>query len=182
LAQAIAHNPPILILDEPTVGLDPRQIIDIRNLIKSLGGEHTVILSTHILPEVQATCGRVVVIDRGKVVATDTLSGIAARMQTDMLVHLTLAKDPAASIAKINAIAGVVTISAPANTSGQFSLRIECARGADPRAVIAQLCVQENLGLLELQQQKLSLEDAFVKLISRDLANEITREPSAEST
>ncbi|RYZ98131.1 MAG: ATP-binding cassette domain-containing protein, partial [Proteobacteria bacterium] len=83
LAQAIAHNPPVLILDEPTVGLDPRQIIDIRNLIKSFAGEHTVILSTHILPEVQATCSRVIVIDRGRVVAEDTLSGIAARMQSN---------------------------------------------------------------------------------------------------
>lgn len=169
LAQAIAHNPPVLILDEPTVGLDPRQIIDIRNLIKSLGGEHTVILSTHILPEVQATCNRVVVIDHGRVVAIDTLDGIAAHMQSDVRLHISLKRDPAAIQAQIASLPGVNAVRVIERSDGEFHLQIECAKGADPRAELAELCVQKNLGLLTLQQEKLSLEDAFVRLITQDL-------------
>lgn len=177
LAQAIAHNPPVLILDEPTVGLDPRQIIEIRNLIQSLGGDHTVILSTHILPEVQATCSRVVVIDRGQVVAEDTLQGIAARMTANLRLTLTLRRDPAALLGKLQALPGVVAVrggeaaageaTLPA-AAGEHVLLLECAKDADPRAEVAELCVRENLGLLGLAQEKVSLEDAFVRLITHE--------------
>jgi ABC-2 type transport system ATP-binding protein len=177
LAQAIAHNPPVLILDEPTVGLDPRQIIDIRNLIKQLGGEHTVILSTHILPEVQATCGRVVVIDRGKVIAVDTLDGIANRMQSAMRLTIHVLQDPEPSVSQLQGLTGVTTVRANGkNLLGEFVLQVECAAGTDPRSKVAELCVQKNLGLLALQQEKLSLEDAFVRLLTKDLASETTRE------
>jgi len=169
LAQAIAHNPPVLILDEPTVGLDPRQIIDIRNLIQSLGGDHTVILSTHILPEVQATCSRVVVIDKGQVVAEDTLQGIAARMTANSRLLLCTQKDPAPLTQQLQSIAGVVNVRAAAGASaGEFSLHVECAKGADPRAAVAELCVREGYGLLGLAQERLSLEDAFVRLITTE--------------
>lgn len=167
LAQAIAHNPPVLILDEPTVGLDPRQIIDIRNLIKGLGGEHTVILSTHILPEVQATCKRVVVIDRGKVVAVDSLEGIAARMQSAMRVKVVLNKDPSSVVKQLENIKGIVKV-AYSNVQGTYALDVECAKGSELRPDIAQICVSQGLGLLSLQQESLSLEDAFVKLITHD--------------
>jgi ABC-2 type transport system ATP-binding protein len=174
LAQAIVHNPPILILDEPTVGLDPKQIIDIRSLIQSLGGDHTVILSTHILPEVQATCSRVVVIDRGKVVAEDTLSGIASRMQGTQRLTALLKKDPTAALLRLKAIQGIAEVKGgDRNEAGEFVLLLECAKGSDARAEVAELCVSEKLGLLALSQDKLSLEDAFVRLIKSD---EITRE------
>lgn len=169
LAQAIAHNPPVLILDEPTVGLDPKQIIEIRSLIQSLGGEHTVILSTHILPEVQATCSRVVVIDKGRVVAEDTLAGIQARMQTSARLVLTLQKDPGFVLPKLKNMNGIVGAHlGERNSAGEHLLTIECAKGNDPRAGVAELCVQSGLGLLGLTQERLSLEDAFVKLITNE--------------
>jgi ABC-2 type transport system ATP-binding protein len=168
LAQAIAHNPPVLILDEPTVGLDPKQIIEIRNLIQSLGGEHTVILSTHILPEVQATCSRVVVIDKGQVVAEDTLEGIARRMTANLRLVLTLARDPGALAAKLEKVKGVIAVRAGAPAGREFTLALECGEGADPRAEVAELCVREGGGLLGLSQEKLSLEDAFVRLITKE--------------
>jgi ABC-2 type transport system ATP-binding protein len=166
LAQAIAHNPPVLILDEPTVGLDPRQIIEIRNLIKSLGGDHTVILSTHILPEVQATCSRVVVIDRGHVVAEDTLEGIAARMTGNLRLSVATRRDPSAALGKLRGIQGVTAVALGSGEAGEFALHVECAQGADPRAEVAEACVP--FGLLSLAQVKLSLEDAFVRLVTSE--------------
>jgi ABC-2 type transport system ATP-binding protein len=171
LAQAIAHNPPVLILDEPTVGLDPRQIIDIRNLIQSLGGDHTVILSTHILPEVQATCSRVVVIDKGAVVAQDTLQGIAARMTANSRLLLQLRKDPGAALNKLKSISGIVNITPAQETRGEYTLHLDCAKDADPRAEVAELCVKEGFGLLGLAQESISLEDAFVRLITKENHN-----------
>ncbi len=172
LAQAIAHNPPVLILDEPTVGLDPKQIIDIRNLIQSLGGEHTVILSTHILPEVQATCSRVVVIDKGRVVAEDTLAGIQARMQSHARLTLLLRQDPARLLHRLTQLEGVTAVNSEKRSEGH-ALTVECAKNSDPRAELAELCVSEGLGLLELTRESLSLEDAFVKLITSD---EVTKD------
>jgi len=169
LAQAIAHNPPVLILDEPTVGLDPKQIIEIRNLIQSLGGSHTVILSTHILPEVQATCSRVVVIDKGRVVAADTLAGIQKRMQTNLRLVLTLRKDPGFLLPKLKNLNGITNANiGEKNAAGEHTLTVECAQGSDLRADVAELCVSQNLGLLGLAQESLSLEDAFVKLITTE--------------
>lgn len=169
LAQAIAHNPPVLILDEPTVGLDPKQIIDIRNLIQSLGGDHTVILSTHILPEVQATCSRVVVIDRGLVVAEDTLSGIQARMQGNLRLVVLTKQDPSQLLPRLEQIGGVSGVKAESRqANGDHMLSIACASGADPRAEVAELCVKQGLGLVGLTQESLSLEDAFVKLVTHE--------------
>ena len=171
LAQAIAHKPPVLILDEPTVGLDPRQIIEIRNLIKSLGGNHTVILSTHILPEVQATCSRVIVIDRGKVVAEDTLTGIANRMEASFRLKVASRLDPSKVMDKIKSLTGVKVVSAlGSNEEAEFQLNIECTKESDIRSEIAEIFVAERLGLLSLAREKLSLEDAFVRLITQDHA------------
>jgi ABC-2 type transport system ATP-binding protein len=167
LAQAICHNPAVLILDEPTVGLDPKQIIDIRNLIRSLGGEHTVILSTHILPEVQATCNRVVVIDKGHVVAEDTLAGIAARMQSNVRLHLVSKNDPAKILGKLQGMQGITSVFSGKENS-EFYVKLECGKGYDLRSQMAEFFVQEGLGLLGLTQEQLSLEDAFVKLITHD--------------
>lgn len=166
LAQAIAHKPPVLILDEPTVGLDPKQIIEIRNLIKNLGGEQTVILSTHILPEVQATCNRVVVIDHGRVVAEDTLDGIASRMQSSTRITVAVRQNPEATISQIRNLAGVAGVSQRVASSGDHELSVEALKGYDIRPQVAEICVK--LGLLSLHQEKLSLEDAFVRLITND--------------
>lgn len=169
LAQAIAHNPPVLILDEPTVGLDPKQIIEIRNLIRSLGGEHTVILSTHILPEVQAACSRVVVIDRGKVVAEDTLAGIAARMQSSVRLTVASRKDPSPLFARLQSMEGIFALTPREEpVAGEFQFSLECGKGVDVRAQVAELLVREGKELLSLQQETLSLEDAFVRLITSD--------------
>lgn len=179
LAQAIAHNPAVLILDEPTVGLDPRQIIDIRNLIKSFEKDHTVILSTHILPEVQATCSRVVVIDHGKVIAEDSLAGIAARMQASQRLTITLKHDPSRIVPQVHKLNGVRALTdGQRNPAGEYLLILECAKDADLREKMAELCVQERLGLLGLQLEQFSLEDAFVRLISHD---ETTRDINVEA-
>ena len=174
LAQAITHKPAVLILDEPTVGLDPRQIIDIRNLIKSFAEEHTVILSTHILPEVQATCSRVVVIDHGKLVAEDTLAGISQRMQGSQRITLLLQRVNADTSTKLQRCQGVSSIvGGERKENGEFSFTVECHKGIDPRAELAELCVKEGLGLVGLSVDHLSLEDAFVRLITSE---ENTRE------
>jgi ABC-2 type transport system ATP-binding protein len=177
LAQAIAHNPPVLILDEPTVGLDPRQIIDIRNLIQSLAGDHTVILSTHILPEVQATCSRVVVIDRGHVVAEDTLAGIAARMQSNArLTVISRGQPGVGTIDRLRTMPGVALVSsggAGVDGAQEFITHVELMKDHDARAQVAELFVKDGLGLLSFSAEKLSLEDAFVRLITSD---ETTRE------
>jgi len=170
LAQAIAHDPEILILDEPTVGLDPKQIIEIRKMIHDLAGDHTVILSTHILPEVQATCQRVVVIDGGKVVAENTLNGIVDQMSVSSRLHIKLQKSPLASfIEKLKKIDGVVLVNAQSKQNADFyELTVECKKGVDLRAQIAENIVHEKLGLLFLSEEHLSLEAAFVKLVSQD--------------
>jgi ABC-2 type transport system ATP-binding protein len=168
LAQALVHNPPVLILDEPTVGLDPKQIIDIRNLIRGLAGDHTVILSTHILPEVQATCSRVVVIDRGVVVAEDTLDGIARRMQGHQRLSVHTRESPGPLMGRLQSLPGVQASSELEPLNGEFRIQLECVSGQDPRAEVAQLVVGSGLGLLGLSLEKLSLEDAFVRLVTQE--------------
>src|SRR5262245_4339985 len=110
LAQAILHNPDVLILDEPTAGLDPKQIIETRELIKGLGGEHTVVLSTHILPEVSMTCGRVVIINRGKVVAEDTPENLTQRLRGSSALKVDVRGDARAAEAALGAVPGVLTV------------------------------------------------------------------------
>ena len=127
-----------------------------------------MILSTHILPEVQATCSRVVVIDKGQVVAEDTLQGIAARMTANSRLLLSVRKNPAPLLARLQSIGGVVSVRPGETGDGEFHLALECAKGADPRAEVAELCVREGLGLLGLSQERLSLEDAFVRLLTNE--------------
>ncbi len=169
LAQAIVHSPPILILDEPTVGLDPKQIIEIRKLICNLKGKHTVILSTHILPEVQFTCDRVVVIDQGKIIAMDTLEGISRNIASTIKLEVSMRHDPKALIPRIQALPQVSAVEYASDPEkGEHTLVIEHEKKADHRAEIAKLCVQNNLDLLRLNQEKMSLEGAFMKLISKE--------------
>ena len=161
LAQALLHDPPVLILDEPTVGLDPKQIIEIRELIKSLAGSHSVILSTHILPEATAVCQRVVIISGGRIVAEDSPEQLSARLRQSEKISVTLKTAPADCEAKFRAIAGILNIF-PGQTVGNFL--IECALGHDLRDEIARVVVSNHWGLLELRTISMTLEDVFLQL------------------
>ena len=164
IAQALVHNPEVLILDEPTIGLDPRQIIDIRNLIKSLAGEHTVLLSTHILPEVSQTCSRILIINNGKIVAEDTPERLGARVRGAEHIHLQVVQSAPGIPAELEKIQGV--LSAQERAAGVYE--IETNLGSDRRADIAALVVQRGWGLLELRPVSLSLEEVFLKLTTME--------------
>jgi ABC-2 type transport system ATP-binding protein len=166
IAQALVHNPEVLIMDEPTIGLDPKQIIEIRNLIKSLAGEHTVLLSTHILPEVGQTCSRVLIINDGKIVAEDTPERLGARVRGAEHIHLQVAHSAPESARELERIQGV--LSAQAKADGVYE--IETTLGTDRRADIAALVVQRGWGLLELRPVSLSLEEVFLKLTTEEVA------------
>jgi ABC-2 type transport system ATP-binding protein len=163
LAQAILHDPDVLILDEPTVGLDPSQIRDIRQLIKSFAGEHTVILSTHILAEVTMTCSRVLIINEGQKAATDTLERLAARGGRRPRVALRLARSADHAARAIGAIPGVVGVERDDGQEGRFV--VEMAEGQDAREEIAAQAVKEGWGLLEMRPLTRSLEDIFIEII-----------------
>lgn len=165
IAQAIVHSPQVVILDEPTVGLDPIQIREIRALITELGRNHSVILSTHILPEVQSLCDRVQIIHRGRLVFADSLTRLTQRMDGDTLrVRFEQAPDDEA----LTAIAGVLGVDHQADGS----LRVRHALGAMPAAEIAEQAVNQGWGLLELTPERKSLEQIFVELTAHDDASE----------
>ncbi len=166
IAQALVHQPEVLILDEPTIGLDPKQIIDIRNLIKSLAGEHTVILSTHILPEVSQTCTRVLIINDGKIVAEDTPQRLSARVRGAEHIYLQVAKPAEAIPTELEKIKGVLGVEPKDATNGIFE--IETTLGTDRRSDIATMAVQKGWGLLELRPVGLSLEEVFLKLTTTE--------------
>ena len=169
LAQALLNNPEVLILDEPTLGLDPKQIYDIRTLIKGLAENHTVILSTHILPEVSMTCNRVVIINKGKVVAMDTPDGLARQMAGAERVSLTV-EGPADVVRdKLASIDGVLNVQAsdPA-TETSTTYTVECKLGSDLRSTLAAAVVTQGWGLLDLHGVSMSLEDVFINLITKE--------------
>lgn len=164
LAQALLHDPPVLILDEPTVGLDPRQIIEVRELIRQLGSERTIILSTHILPEVSQLCNRVVILHKGRIAAIDTPAALTARMEGAHRLQVQVA-DPAADAADVlAAIEGVEAVQA--HGDGRFD--VTTAREHDLRAQIAGTVVAQGWGLLELRSVGMSMEDIFLQLTTRD--------------
>ena len=164
LAQALVHSPDILILDEPTVGLDPKQIIEIRELIKSLKGEHTVVLSSHILPEVTATCQRIIVISQGKIVAEDTIERLTARFEKGHIYTLTVKSYKEEDLAEIKKLAGISAIHA----SGQ-KIAIEIKSNApEMRDKIVEIAVQKGMGVLDFSAEKVSLEEIFLQLTTID--------------
>jgi ABC-2 type transport system ATP-binding protein len=169
IAQAIAHNPDVLILDEPTVGLDPKQIIEIRELIKSLSGDHTIILSTHILPEVEATCNRVLIINEGKIVAIDTISAIVHQLRKGNTFSVLVENPTSDLLEKLQSIQGVVSVSLVNKNEkeSQFSITLT-EEGFEKRAQIAKTIIQNNCGLLEFKRESLSLEDVFLKLTTEE--------------
>ena len=172
LAQALVHDPLVIILDEPTVGLDPKQIIEVRHLIKSLAGTHTIILSTHILPEVSMTCDRVVIINKGKIVAVDTPQNLTTQLKGAQKIHVEaqapekpfqelLARIPGASSVEVS----------PARASGHVTATLEVASGKEVRSLIAANIVEKGWDLYELRGVSLSLEDIFLQLTTDDAAH-----------
>lgn len=174
LAQAMIHDPKVLILDEPTSGLDPNQIVEIRNLIRQLGREKTLILSTHILPEVQASCSRVIIINKGKIVADGSTNDLQSRFQGNEQYYVELEKPDGESSETIRVhfqnIPSVTSVETLGEFNGMMKLRIETLRGTDVRKHIYQLSVRNNWTLLELHREQTSLEDVF---------HELTREEGA---
>lgn len=160
IAQAIVHDPEVLILDEPTIGLDPKQIIEVRKLIKELGGEHTVILSTHILSEVEQICNRVLIINKGQIVAEDTPTGLASRLEGGERIRLKALAAPPDAVETLQSLPEVNQTSLI--EPGTFEL--ECTMGVDCRPAIAQVVVEKGWGLLELYAISISLEDIFMEL------------------
>jgi ABC-2 type transport system ATP-binding protein len=165
LAHAIVHDPPVLILDEPTSAMDPRQIVEIRNVIKGLRGSHTIILSTHILPEATAVCDRVIVINEGAVVAVDTYEQLAARLRSSEKTLLRIARPDGALGNRLRALAGVLHVS-PGPSTGEMV--VEAALGKDVREEIARTVVGAGAGLLELRTLAMTMEDVFLRLVTHE--------------
>ena len=176
IAQALIHNPPVLILDEPTSGIDPQQIIQIRTLIKELAVDHTIILSTHILPEVQTTCNRVLIINGGRLVAEGSSEQLEAQLQGGLRISL-LVRGPEAGLQshlkEFNQIKDA-TVSTHDSLPGVVQAELNLPAGVDLREDLARMVVNSGWGLIELKSISLSLEEIFLKLT--------TREPMAEST
>ena len=169
LAQAMIHDPEILILDEPTAGLDPNQIIEIRNLIKELGEEKTVILCTHILPEVEATCNRVLIISEGKIVADGTPSQLQSSFEGRGTIVIQIKNNCESFIEKVAGVPGVERITASGKiTEGLFNISLETVKGTDPREDIFNLCRDNDSVLLEMKREETSLEDIFRKLTRKE--------------
>lgn len=164
LAQALIHDPEILILDEPTSGLDPNQIVEIRNLIKELGREKTVILCTHILSEVQATCDRALIINKGSIVADGTIEEIENSAKSKISIFLELKVPEGNPITNLNSIAGVDEIATIPSAGETKSFRLEIAKGMDPREDIFRKIVDSGWTLLEMRRDKTSLEEVFRNL------------------
>ncbi len=164
LAQSIIHNPEVLILDEPTAGLDPKQIIETRQLIKELAGTHTIILSTHILPEVSQTCQRVVIINKGHVVAVDTPENLTARLRGSETMYLQVDAAGGDASTALRTIPGVTRVAEADRRNGAVGYEIESERGHDIRRDLARAVVTSGWGLLELRPMRMSLEEIFLSL------------------
>ncbi len=167
LAQSLLNNPQIVILDEPTVGLDPKQIIEIRELIKNLSGEHTVILSSHILPEIEQTCDRVVIINEGRVVAEDSVQGLTSRMKGGERIILQVEGEEAKLRSAIEKVSGIHSFTLN-QSQGVWEALVESEQ--DVRKALAKEIVGSNLGLLELTSEKFTLEDIFLQLTTKEEA------------
>jgi ABC-2 type transport system ATP-binding protein len=174
IAQAIVHDPPAIILDEPTVGLDPRQIIEVRNLIKSLAGTHTIILSTHILPEVSMTCSRVAIINRGKVVATNTPENLMTQLtggsgyELEIEGEAALAKQVLQNVAGVSLIESIPTAGGHHPQTNRAYLRVISQPGKEPGKDIVATLVRAGFGLHELRRVNATLEDVFLQLTTEE--------------
>jgi ABC-2 type transport system ATP-binding protein len=170
LAQALLHNPEVLILDEPTAGLDPKQIIETRRLIKGLGGDHTIILSTHILPEVSQTCNRIVIINKGRVVAVDTPDNLTARLRGSETLYVQVDAMGADAEGMLSSIPGVTRVSTSDRRDSIVGFEVDSESGRDVRRELAVAIVNRGWGLLELRPMRMGLEEIFLKVITEDAA------------
>lgn len=172
IAQAIVHNPDVVILDEPTVGLDPKQIIEVRKLIKGLAGEHTIILSTHILPEASQTCDRVVIINRGRIAAVDTPENLTTQLKGSERVQMEVRGQEETLREAIEAVAGVTKVDLEAiDNSDHLKVIIESEPGTDLRGKLAAAVMGRGLELFELKAVSLSLEDIFLQLTTEEASS-----------
>jgi ABC-2 type transport system ATP-binding protein len=187
LAQALIHNPDVLILDEPTAGLDPKQIIETRELIRSLAGDHTIVLSTHILPEVAQTCDRVVIINKGRVVAIDTPDNLTARLKGAATLYVQVDAQGADAGTALSAIPGVTRVSSAEHPRGPAAadadalpppvgvpqaFEVESEPDVDVRRDLARAVVTRGWGLLELRPVRMSLEDVFLQVTTEEVPEE----------
>jgi ABC-2 type transport system ATP-binding protein len=187
IAQAIIHNPPVLILDEPTSGLDPKQITEIRDLLRQLAGEHTIVLSTHILSEVEHSCDRVIIISAGKVVATDSVANLTNRLRGSEAVALEIeavGHHPGAAEAqqRLEQVQGVSRVVAKEQKDGRLRFEIESLQGRQIRAELARTVVNAGWNLSELSSVGLSLEEVFLQLTASEkkAEPEKTSEPTPD--
>jgi ABC-2 type transport system ATP-binding protein len=187
LAQALIHNPDVLILDEPTAGLDPKQIIETRDLIRSLAGDHTIVLSTHILPEVAQTCQRVVIINKGRVVAVDTPDNLTARLKGAATMYVQIDAPGVDAGGVLAAIPGVTRVSTadhprgpaaddmPPPPPGPKAFEVESEPEVEVRRELAHAVVTRGWGLLELRPVRMSLEDVFLQVTTEEVPEEAPR-------
>src|SRR5215471_1234601 len=164
LAQALIHNPDVLILDEPTAGLDPKQIIETRQLIKELAGDHTIVLSTHILPEVEQTCQRVVIINKGRVVAVDTPKNLTSRLRGSETMYVQVDASGADIGPSLGRVAGVTRVAEADRRNELVGYEVESESGRDIRRELAKTIVSSGWGLTELRPMRMSLEEIFLSL------------------
>jgi len=163
IAQAIVHNPEVLVLDEPTLGLDPQQIMEIRNFIKSLKGQHTIILSTHILPEVTMVCTRVLIINKGRLVAEDALEELYKKEREKLILSLRIEGEKEAVLKLLKPLKGVQSVE-----SKNGEILVECSKGYDPRDEILKAVVSSGMKLLEMKENLPTLEEIYIKRISQE--------------
>jgi ABC-2 type transport system ATP-binding protein len=168
LAQALVNDPEVLILDEPTVGLDPQQIIEIRELIRTLAGERTVVLSTHILPEASLLCNRVVIINEGRLVTVDSPENLKNRLRKSMVVDVSVRGDAGAAEHLLAALPGVKSVTLLSRGENARAIRVELHEGSDVRDSLARELVEHGFGVLGLNAVDLSLEEIFVRLVTKE--------------
>lgn len=170
LAQALLNNPPVLILDEPTIGLDPGQVVEIRQLIRALGQERTIILSTHVLPEVSQVCQRVIIINRGRIVTSDTVTNLTSQLQSSKKILLSIQGPEREVLQTLLSHPGVLNAETGPGGPGRYVLEMD--KDQDIRADLARLIIEKGWNLLELSSQELSLEEIFVQLVTEEPGQE----------
>lgn len=186
LAQAIIHNPDVLILDEPTSGFDPKQIMETRDLIRSLAGDHTIVLSTHILQEVEAMCESVIIINKGKIVAEDSVEGLQRRMVggESALIEISSpagALEEAACQETLARIPGITRVLAKGQKGNLLSFELDASAGDDIRPRVAKSIIEAGWNLHRLQSASLSLEEIFLQLTSAQAASNIAASAAADT-
>jgi ABC-2 type transport system ATP-binding protein len=173
LAQALIHEPEVLILDEPTAGLDPKQIMETRDLIRGLGGSHTIVLSTHILPEVAQTCQRVVIINKGRVVAVDTPDNLTHQLKGAAAIYVQVdGPEPEVVRASLQGLDGVRRVEVADRHAAYTGYEIEAEPNRDIRRDVARVIVDGGWGLMELRPMRMSLEEIFLQLTTQEQSEE----------